>query len=590
MNLFDSYFLCLDIGTSCVRGIAHRVQMGEITNTAFSSCDTFDRVFGIKSVVDEIEHKIGHSFDSAYITGNLGDSIFEVSPQETTWDCEHKITQSDVKYQLSQIKHPENYYPIHIIPYSYQTSDTNISTQPVGCISRCLKTKFCSIFYNKDNLTKITNLLHQSHIQSNGMFDPQFLHNEYLRKINESCLFLDFGSEYTSVSLWTNRGPVLHKKIPHGISEIRNKISQDFNINLESANNVIYNVCSLIPKPNDDFTPLQINTYFRRSDANDIVVPFMTDIILKIKNLTTKAFDVYQPTKIIISGGGSKIDGVSDFIETTFGIRTEKTEYNTTVIALSKYLWNLESKNRKSYLARREKNQERINKIKQIFTRKTKNKKTSTIPIMPSTMCFNMRSKNTYIKFANANISALHIDMMDGLYVPRMEGNPQQLKMIRENTNAHLHVHLMTQNVSSWAANCIMSGANTIIIPVTTPKIQSIIQQIHSTGTRVGVALNPDTSVQTLKHILRDVDEVMLMAVNPGASGQEFNSNVLHKISILYATRKKNKLNFLISVDGGINKDTAQLCWNAGADLLVSGSFLANAPDFAIAIQELLKK
>ena len=80
------------------------------------------------------------------------------------------------------------------------------------------------------------------------------------------------------------------------------------------------------------------------------------------------------------------------------------------------------------------------------------------------------------------------------------------------------------------------------------------------------------------------------MSVIPGAAGQTFDTSALHKISVLAATRKKYNLNFTISVDGGINDTTAQMCWDAGADVLVSGSYLAHAPDFPLAVQSLLKK
>ena len=90
--------------------------------------------------------------------------------------------------------------------------------------------------------------------------------------------------------------------------------------------------------------------------------------------------------------------------------------------------------------------------------------------------------------------------------------------------------------------------------------------------------------------LLRDVDEVMVMAVAPGAAGQEFDTSVLQKILSLATTRKKHGLKYIISVDGGINPSTAQKCWDAGADLLVSGSYLQHATDFASAVQSLLKK
>jgi ribulose-phosphate 3-epimerase len=120
--------------------------------------------------------------------------------------------------------------------------------------------------------------------------------------------------------------------------------------------------------------------------------------------------------------------------------------------------------------------------------------------------------------------------------------------------------------------------------------LRAAIRTVRAAGKRVGIALNPESSVTLLKSVLRDIDEVMVMTVTPGAAGQSFEPSCLHKISVLAGTRKKYGLKFLISVDGGINEKNAQLCWDAGANLLISGSYLANAPDFPLAVQSLLKK
>lgn len=184
----------------------------------------------------------------------------------------------------------------------------------------------------------------------------------------------------------------------------------------------------------------------------------------------------------------------------------------------------------------------------------------------------------------------IHVDIMDGFYVDRIAGSIEQIKFIRSHTNAHLHVHLMTEGPAIWAADAINAGADTIILSTNTSGVRAALRGIRSAGKRAGIALNPESSVSILKAVLRDIDEVMIMTVSPGASGQEFQPSCLHKISVLAATRKKYGLKFLISVDGGINDKTAQLCWDAGADLLVSGSYLSTAPDFPLAVQSLLKK
>ena len=201
-----------------------------------------------------------------------------------------------------------------------------------------------------------------------------------------------------------------------------------------------------------------------------------------------------------------------------------------------------------------------------------------------------MNAPTTYTTFDAAGISMIHVDIMDGLYVNKMAGSIDMIRAIREKTNAHLHVHLMTESPNAWATDAIAAGADTVIVSTNTSGVRAAIRTIKTSGRRAGIALNPETPITILKTILRDLDEVMVMAVTPGAAGQEFSPACLHKISMLAATRKKYGLKFKISVDGGINDKTAKLCWDAGADLLVSGSYLARASDFPVAVQSLLKK
>ena len=184
----------------------------------------------------------------------------------------------------------------------------------------------------------------------------------------------------------------------------------------------------------------------------------------------------------------------------------------------------------------------------------------------------------------------IHVDIMDGFYVDKMAGSISELKYIRAHTNAHLHVHLMTESPVVWATDAIAAGAGTVIVSTNTSGVCAALRKIRESGRRAGIALNPESSVAILKPILRDVDEVMVMTVTPGAAGQEFNANCVKKIAILHAFRKKFDLKFKISVDGGINDATAKLCWAAGADYLISGSYLAGSSDFPLAVQSLLPR
>ncbi len=590
MNLFDSCFLCLDIGTSCVRGIAHRVCSGKIAKSATAMCDNFNQQFAIRSVIDNLEHELGTHFESAYVTGNFGKSVFLRPQQNTVWNGEHKITENDIRSQISKISIPDGYSPIHIIPLKYDIPSARSLPTPVGHIDHQLISTFGVICYENTRLNEVVSLLHKTHIQYNGLFDPGYLQSMTLRKPDETILFIDLGAEFVSLSIWNNRGVCWHQKIGIGMSNITVELSNSLNLDFDEAERIKRMTANLIPRSMDRLVPADTAYDFSRGDVNDVIVPQIVEIIGKIKEITASPVAQLKPNRIIVSGGGTQIDGVVDFIENAFGLPTTNHHADATITALSDYIWDSEKPARDAYIARSERHVAYINKIKKLFTKKTKKQKIKFIPIAPSTLCFNMLSPITYKLFESGGISTIHVDIMDGFYVDRVAGGISELKTIRANTSAHLHVHLMTENPAIWAANAIKAGADTIILSGDTNTVLPSLRGIRATGKRAGIALNPETPVSTLVPILRDIDEILIMGVKPGAAGQEFDSSVLQKIKALSITRKKHGLKYIISVDGGINADTAQKCWDAGADLLVSGSYLAKSTDFPLAIQSLLKK
>lgn len=589
MNLFDSSFLCLDIGTYGVRGIAHRIRSAQIDKSAFFTTDSYDTVYAIKSVIDELEKQIGAHFDSAYITGNFGPSVFEMTAKNTVWGGEHKINTSDIRNQISQISTPDGYFPMHIVPLRYDCPNARNMLTPLGHTDRQLISAFGAIFYSRTGVDNVYEHMRGAHIQPDAIYDPQFLHNATYRAQKQTTMFIDFGAEFTSASIWTDRGPIWHTKIPIGGKNITDAISQTFNLDIDSADRIKHSVATLIPKEMDRFTPADTAYDFSRNDVNDVILPIIINIISEIKNQCLPSFTKYKPTKIILTGGGAEIEGLRDFIENAFAVMTETLPIDATVRALSDYIWKCESAHRENYIARHNRWAHRTSWLGRIFRKKRK-KAPKFIPILPSTLCFDMRRPETYKLFASGGISMIHVDIMDGFYVDRIAGSIEELKTIRAHTNAHLHVHLMTESPNIWASDAIAAGADTIIISTNTSGLRAAIRTIKNAGRRVGIALNPESSVSLLKPILRDIDEVMVMSVHPGAAGQNFDPGALHKISVLAATRKKYGLKFIISVDGGINNKTAQMCWESGADILVSGSYLANSSDFPLAVQSLLKQ
>ena len=589
MNLFDSSFLCLDVGTYGVRGIAHRVRSARIDKSAFFAMDSYDTVFAIKSVVDELEKQIGTHFDSAYITGNFGVSKYEMCAKSTVWGGEHKISPTDVRNQIAQIVPADGFFPMHIVPLRYDAPQARNMVTPIGHVDRPLISAFGVIFYSRDGVDAVFEHLRGAHIQADALFDPQFVQNAIYRAEKQTTLFIDFGAQFTGASIWTDRGPVWHTKIQRGGTDITNAIVEKLNIDFDSADRIKRAVASLVPKEMDRFAPADRAYDFSRGDVNDVVLPILVDIIGQLKDQCLPSFTKYRPTKIILTGGGAEIEGLRDFIENAFAVMTEVLPVDATVRALSDYVWRGQGAQRQRYIARHDQWVRRTNWIGKIFRKKQK-KVQKFVPIMPSSLCFDMQRAETYSMFRAGGISMIHVDIMDGFYVDRIAGGIDELKNIRARTNAHLHVHLMTESPVVWAADAIAAGANTVILSTNTSGLKTAVRNVRAAGRRVGVALHPDSNVSLLKPILREIDEVMVMAVAPGAAGQAFDPAALHKISVLAGTRKKYGLQFTISVDGGINESTAQLCWDAGADLLVSGSYLARAADFPLAVQSLMKK
>lgn len=593
MRLSNSSFLCLDIGTYGVRGLAHCVRDARIVQSAMHFVKNPNTIFALRSVVDELSQQLNTHFDSAFVTGNFGIADFKTVTDIISWNDEHKINELDLKHQIAKISVPDDFYAMHIVPVFYGTPNIkNINNSPIGHIDTQLKSIFSVISYEIERTGYMSNILRRSYIQSSGFLDPTFLQNSIYRKPNEKVMFVDLGNEFTTVSIWTMRGPLYFNKIKFGGRDITNAIASGLKISPTDADTLKISVAGAIPNEMDRFTPADVSekfASFSRADINDIFIPTLKDLITKIYEQSIKYINQYNPEKIILTGGGATIKNIDTVFEHVFKMPVDNMNDTASINALSEYIWNTYLPERNAYIQKQEKIQNTINKITNIFKPTKKQKKQKFIPILPSTLCFNMNDMTTYSMFASAGISMIHVDIMDGFYVDKVAGGISELASIREKTKAHLHVHLMTESPSVWARDAIKAGADTVIISTNTSGVKNAIQIVKDAGKRAGIALNPESNIEILVPILKQIDEVMLMAVKPGAAGQEFDEEVLKKIKILDYTRKKHGLKYLISVDGGINKDTAKLCWDAGADLLISGSYLAHATDFPLAVQSLLK-
>lgn len=183
----------------------------------------------------------------------------------------------------------------------------------------------------------------------------------------------------------------------------------------------------------------------------------------------------------------------------------------------------------------------------------------------------------------------IHVDVMDGHFVPNITIGPLIVKAVRPHTRLPLDVHLMIENPDLYIPEFAKQGADLITVhQEACPHLHRTIYHIKEQGAKAGVALNPATPLSTIEHILQDVDLVLLMTVNPGFGGQTFIRNVLEKIERLkQMLAERGLLGIDIEVDGGINAQTAREVSKAGANVLVAGSAIFNQNDRAAAIAEI---
>lgn len=198
------------------------------------------------------------------------------------------------------------------------------------------------------------------------------------------------------------------------------------------------------------------------------------------------------------------------------------------------------------------------------------------IKIAPSLLGADFANLERDIKeLDDLNVDMLHLDMMDGCFVPNITFGPDQIKMLRDKTKMIFDAHMMIQDPDRFIHRIAEAGADIITIhQEATLHLHRSIQLIKNEGIKAGVALNPATPIGNLEHILDDIDMILLMTVNPGFGGQKFIPAMLEKIA-----KTKEMIsgrNIDIQVDGGVNDIIGKQCVKAGANILVAGSYIFN--------------
>ncbi|MEQ1948901.1 MAG: ribulose-phosphate 3-epimerase [Bryobacteraceae bacterium] len=191
----------------------------------------------------------------------------------------------------------------------------------------------------------------------------------------------------------------------------------------------------------------------------------------------------------------------------------------------------------------------------------------------------------------SAGCRTLHVDVMDGHFVPNITIGPPVVKSLRKFTKLTLDVHLMITDPDTYAPLFIEAGADQVSVhQETCPHLDRTIKMIQSEGAKAGVVINPSTPVSTLEEILGIVDFVLVMSVNPGFGGQKFIPYTLDKVRKLAAMRRERGLSFPIEIDGGVTKDNVAEIIRAGVEWAVAGASVFSGGDIAGAFKDLAQR
>lgn len=202
--------------------------------------------------------------------------------------------------------------------------------------------------------------------------------------------------------------------------------------------------------------------------------------------------------------------------------------------------------------------------------------------------------KEDYLKvfktFTDNGITMIHLDVMDGKFVPNTTYDANEVEKINKQTNAILDTHLMINTPETEIMSYILAGSDIITFHYEACKnIKETIKLIKDHGIKCGISVKPNTNINVLDPYLKDLDLVLVMSVEPGFGGQKFMPIALDKIKYLKDIKDKHNFHYLIEVDGGINVNTAKLVKDAGCDVIVVGTYLMNSENFHECYEELKK-
>lgn len=218
--------------------------------------------------------------------------------------------------------------------------------------------------------------------------------------------------------------------------------------------------------------------------------------------------------------------------------------------------------------------------------------KKQSIYIAPSILSADLLQLKKQVEMLSENgADYIHVDVMDGHFVPNLTFGPNMVKALKRITSLPLDVHLMISNPDLYINDYIRAGADILTVhQEACTHLHRTIQSIHNHGVRAGVSLNPATSLSTVENVLDDMDLLLIMTVNPGFGGQKFIPQGLKKIAEARKMLDATGRDILLEVDGGVDNSTVESIVQHGADVLVSGSAIFGKPDLVAAMKTLKEK
>ena len=566
----NTSFLAIDVGQSNVRGLAFVKRNGR--STYFTHTENGGTIKqNIINTIDVIEEKLDVKCKNVFITGNFG--IVDTTTHFGHIDFPHpKIIGTDDVYnaifKAESIKNTAGQL-LHLIPLNFMFDNT-MTSNTINIKATRFDTTFNAITYAPDIIDEIKDALTSACIPPAGFFDPIYILGRAYHKNNNPTILIDFGKTKTSVGVIKNGALSNRFDLTPGQDEVTKRIEEDFGITYMDAEEIKKSVSKTPPVDADEYISASPKyKSLTRSDVWGAWFEVNTGIVERIMDSL-----IIDDSDIYIMGSELNAENIKNLILRNKGLDCViiLTEYAAAAAVL------------------------KIN-TEDVAAGSTKKNSYATalqhkhIPIIPGIMEWNINNSNTYKMFQSVGIKKIHIDIMDGFYTRKVSGGLEELALVRGNTNMILHTHLMVDDNVAWVKQVLEIGVEIILLSTGTHGLLEALKIIKLAGRQAGLAIHPDFDLKKLTpRILTMLDEVMIMSVVPGASGQSFLESTPMRIRTMANTRDTYGFNYKITVDGGINDKTAPLCWAAGADFLVSASYLKNAPDFADALASLLRK